>query len=51
MQPHSRRGSKWQRFNRKYGVLMFVVFCIVAAVALVALLMWMLTDMSCRPRF
>ena len=50
MQAHSGWGRKWRRFNRKYGVLVFVGVLIVVIVALVGLLMYVLTSMSCRAR-
>jgi hypothetical protein len=51
MQPHSRRGNKWRRFTRKYGVLIFVAFCTVAALAVVGVLMYVLTSMNWRARY
>jgi hypothetical protein len=52
MHGHSGRGHKWRRFRRKYATRVFVgLFLVVAMVASVGLLMYMLTSMSCRPRY
>jgi hypothetical protein len=51
MQAHSRRGRKWQRFNRKYGVVVFVGLVVVVVVAIVGVVMYMLTSMNWRPRY
>jgi hypothetical protein len=51
MQPHSRRGRKWRRFNRKYGMPALLVFVIVSIAGLVGLLMFGLTSMSCRVHY
>ena len=51
MQPHAHRGSKWRRFTRKYGVLIFVGLCLVAILALVGFLMYVLTSINWRARF
>ena len=40
-----------RRFNRKYGVLLFVVGVVGAIIALVGLLMWVLTSPEWRLRW
>jgi len=48
MHAHSRWGSKRRRFFRRYGTVVFLAFCVVAVVALVGMLMYMLTSMNWR---
>ena len=40
-----------RRFNRNYGVLLFVVCIVGAIIALVGLLMWVLTSPEWRLRW
>ena len=51
MQAHSGRGRKWRRFNRKYGVSVAIGLAIVAVLALVGGLMYLLTSMNWRVRY
>ena len=51
MQPHSGRGRKWRRFIRKHRVTLLVAFAALGTMVVVGFLTYMLTSMSCRPRF
>jgi hypothetical protein len=48
MQPHSSRGRKWRRFNRRYGVYVFVAVVVLLVMAVVAFLVYTLTSMNWR---
>lgn len=50
MNAQSRPGKRWRRFNRKYGPTFLLAFAVLFIIGLVALLMWILTDMKFRPR-
>lgn len=50
MQQEARPGRRWRRFRRKYGPLMLLGFGVLCILALVALLMWVLTDVNFRAR-
>ena len=43
-----RRGKKWRDLNRRYGSLFFIGCLFIGVLALVFLLMFSLTSMSCR---
>ncbi len=51
MQSHAGIGKRLRRFNRKYGLMMFVVLIAGVVVALVGLLMWVLTSSEWRVRW
>jgi len=51
MRSHSGISSKWRRFNRKFGVYIFVGFLVLVAVAVVALVMFALTSPNWRSRW
>jgi len=46
MQAHAHSGSKRRRFFHKYGPLLFVALCVLAIMAFVGLLMYMLTSIN-----
>ena len=51
MPSHTGIRSKLRRFNRKYGVWVFVGLMIVAVVALVGFVTYALTSPNWRPRW
>ena len=48
MHSHSGPGRRLKRFNRKYGMFLFVACLLGAVIVVVALLMYMLTKPECR---
>jgi hypothetical protein len=50
MHSHSAK-SKWRRFNRKYGMSLFVGFLVVLIIAIVAFLMYALSSTKWRERW
>ena len=51
MQSHAGIGHKWRRFNRKYGMTIFLICVVTAVIIMVGLLMWLLTDPGYRERW
>lgn len=50
MQAETRPGRRWRRFNRKYGGVVFLGFVVLCILALVAGLMYLLTNPDFRVR-
>lgn len=50
MQEQARPGRRWRRLRRKYGPVVLLGFGVGFILLLVALLMWVLTDINFRAR-
>ena len=51
MHSNSGIGSKWRRFNRKFGSAIFISFLVLVIVAIVVILFFMLSSPSWRARW